>query len=232
MARKAVEAGGGGGGDLSGLNRENFQPVLLWQGGRARCARPRAVAVPLNDALSSFKLVAIATDGAQLFGTGSADIRTAQDLTIYRRPAAAGAHRRLCGGLHAAQRLGQADDGDRDVELYPRIAQGKPLTVTIPAGGAVPVAWNLTAPPAVGPARWKVSAQAADGKAIDQSTSTQDVIAPRCRSRSGRRRWRASAPNDADPDRAAGRRAARARLGRRAARRHARAAAGRACATI
>jgi uncharacterized protein YfaS (alpha-2-macroglobulin family) len=30
--KKAVEAGGGGGGDLSGLNRENFQPVLLWKG--------------------------------------------------------------------------------------------------------------------------------------------------------------------------------------------------------
>jgi hypothetical protein len=30
-----------------------------------------------------FKLVAIATDGAQLFGTGSTSVRTAQDLSIY-----------------------------------------------------------------------------------------------------------------------------------------------------
>ena len=95
--KKAVEAGGGGGGDLSGLNRENFQPVLLWQGkvaARRATAMPRS-RVPLNDALSSFKLVAIATDGAQLFGTGSADIRTAQDLSDLCRHAAAGAHRRL-----------------------------------------------------------------------------------------------------------------------------------------
>ena len=82
--KKAVEAGGGGGGDLSGLNRENFQPVLLWKGRVTLDGNGHAqVPVPLNDALTSFKLVAIATDGAQLFGTGSADIRTAQDLSVY-----------------------------------------------------------------------------------------------------------------------------------------------------
>ena len=63
--KKAVEAGGGGGGDLSGLNRENFQPVLLWRGKVPLDADGHArVPVPLNDALTSFRLVAIATDGA------------------------------------------------------------------------------------------------------------------------------------------------------------------------
>ncbi|WP_430991277.1 hypothetical protein, partial [Escherichia coli] len=80
--KKAVEAGGGGGGDSSGLNRENFQPVILWKGrvtldenGHAR------IPVTLSDALSSFKLVAIATDGAQLYGTGMTSVCTAQDLS-------------------------------------------------------------------------------------------------------------------------------------------------------
>jgi uncharacterized protein YfaS (alpha-2-macroglobulin family) len=82
--KKAVEAGGGGGGDLSGLNRENFQPVLLWKGKVALDGNGRAkVQVPLSDALTSFKLVAIATNGAQLFGTGEASVRTHQDLSIY-----------------------------------------------------------------------------------------------------------------------------------------------------
>src|SRR3546814_10052145 len=78
--RKALAPGGGGGtGDLSGLNRTNFQPVLLWKGHVALDANGRArVQVPLSDSLSSFKLVAIATDGAELFGTGSTSVRTAQ----------------------------------------------------------------------------------------------------------------------------------------------------------
>ena len=159
--KKAVEAGGGGGGDLSGLNRENFQPVLLWQGkvpldGNGHAA----VRVPLNDALSSFKLVAIATDGAQLFGTGSADIRTAQDLSVY-----AGIPQLVRTGDQYAAGFTLRNGSDKpmtvtaSVALEPRIADGKPLTVTIPAGGAAPIAWNLTAPMASGQLKWTVSAK-------------------------------------------------------------------------
>ncbi|WP_186728886.1 alpha-2-macroglobulin family protein [Sphingomonas panacisoli] len=176
--KKAVEAGGGGGGDLSGLNRENFQPVLLWQGkvpldGNGHAA----VRVPLNDALSSFKLVAIATDGAQLFGTGSADIRTAQDLSVY-----AGIPQLVRTGDQFAAGFTLRNGSDKpmtvtaNVELEPRIADGKPLTVTIPAGGAAPIAWNLTAPMASGQLKWTVSAKSADGKAVDKLTTTQQVI--------------------------------------------------------
>jgi uncharacterized protein YfaS (alpha-2-macroglobulin family) len=176
--RKAVEAGGGGGGDTSGLNRENFQPVLLWKGRVALDAQGHArIPVPLNDALTAFKLVAIATDGADRFGTGSADIRSAQDLSIF-----AGLPPLVRTGDYYAASFTLRNGSARpmtvtaSVDLQPRIAQGKPLTVTIPAGGAVPVAWNLTAPEGVATLRWKVSAKSADGKASDQLTTTQDVV--------------------------------------------------------
>lgn len=180
--RKAVEAGGGGGGDLSGLNRENFQPVLLWRGRVALDAQGRArVPVPLNDSLSSFKLVAIASDGVNSFGTGTADIRTAQDLSIF-----AGLPPLVrTGDWYAASftlRNGSAKPMavTATVDLFPRIAQGRPITVTIPAGGAVPVAWNLTAPGNLGAGgagnlRWQVKARTADGKAADQVTVSQEV---------------------------------------------------------
>ena len=177
--RKAVAAGGGGGGgDLSGLNRENFQPVLLWRGRVALDANGHArVAVPLSDALSSFKLVAIATDGAQAFGTGSADIRTAQDLSIYagipplvRTGDWYAAAFTLHNGSDHAMRV------TASVDVQPRVAQGRPLTVTIPAGGAVPVAWNLTAPDGSPSLRWQVSARTADGKASDRLSVSQDVV--------------------------------------------------------
>ena len=178
IGRKAVEAGGGGGGDSSGLNRENFQPVLLWKGRVALDAQGRArVAVPLSDALSSFKLVAIATDGAQLFGTGMADVRTAQDLSIF-----AGMPQLVRSGDFYAAGFTLRNGSTKpmkvtaSVDVSPRVARGKPLTVTIPAGGAAPVAWNLTAPENVAGLRWHVKAVAEGGQAKDQISVSQEVI--------------------------------------------------------
>ncbi|WP_375398380.1 alpha-2-macroglobulin [uncultured Sphingomonas sp.] len=176
--KKAVEAGGGGGGDLSGLNRENFQPVLLWKGRVALDAQGHArVPVQLNDALTSFRLVAIATDGAQLFGTGMADIRSAQDLTVY-----AGLPGLIRTGDFYAAGFTLRNGSDKPmtvtatVDLFPRVATGRPLTVTIPAGGAAPVAWNLAAPMDPGQLKWTISARSADGKAVDRLTTVQDVV--------------------------------------------------------
>lgn len=177
--RKAVEAGGGGGGgDLSGLNRENFKPVLLWQGHVDLDAQGRArVKVPLSDSLSSFKLVAIAAAGdGEAFGTGEAEVRTAQDLSIF-----AGVPPLVRTGDYYAATFTLRNGSDKpmtvtaDVELSPKIASGNQLKVTIPAGGAVPVAWNLTAPGEPGMLRWTVTARSADGKATDRISVSQTV---------------------------------------------------------
>ncbi|MFM9828605.1 MAG: MG2 domain-containing protein, partial [Sphingomonas sp.] len=176
FGKKAVAAGGGGGaGDSSGLNRENFQPVLLWRGAVPLDARGHArVAVPLSDALSAFKLVAIATDGASLFGTGDTSIRAAQDLSIFagippiaRTGDQFGAIFTLRNGAAKAMTV------TATVDVTPAIAKGNPLTVTIPAGGAVPVVWNLVAREGVSNLRWHVAAKSADGKAVDQITVDQ-----------------------------------------------------------
>ncbi len=177
--KKAVAAGGGGGaGDASGLNRENFQPVLLWRGHVPLDGKGHArVAVPLSDALSAFRLVAIATDGTSLFGTGETSIRAAQDLSIFagippiaRTGDQFGAVFTLRNGSAAAMTV------TAKVDVAPAIARGKPLTVTIPAGGAVPVMWNLATREGVSGLRWHVSAKSADGKAADQITVDQQII--------------------------------------------------------
>ena len=78
--RKALAAGGGGG---RGGTRELFDTLLLWKAQVVLDAKGEAVIeVPLNDSLTSFRLVAIADEGAQRFGTGSASIRVTQDLQI------------------------------------------------------------------------------------------------------------------------------------------------------
>lgn len=177
--RKAVEAGGGGGGgDLSGLNRENFQPVLLWRGRVQLDAQGRArVPVQLGDSLSAFKLVAVATEGSALFGTGMAEVRTAQDLSIFaglpplvRNGDQYGATFTLRNGTAQPMTV------TATAALSPAVAQGRAMTVTIPAGGAVPVTWNLTAPAGSGNLSWHVTARSSDGRSTDQVTVAQQVI--------------------------------------------------------
>ncbi|MBU6267638.1 MAG: alpha-2-macroglobulin, partial [Sphingomonadales bacterium] len=174
--RKAVAAGGGGG-DASGVNRENFQPVLLWQGHVTLDGNGIGhVTVPLSDALSRFRLVAVATDGAQLFGTGETSVRTAQDLSIYP-------------GLPALVRTGDRYDAvftlrngtDRAMtvtaqpQIVPAIAHANPLTVTLQPGKAGQVRWTLAAPATPGTLAWTITAHENAGKAHDKVTITQDV---------------------------------------------------------
>ncbi|WP_136162340.1 alpha-2-macroglobulin family protein [Sphingomonas flavalba] len=176
--RKTAEPGGGGGGDLSALTREDFRPLLLWKARVKLDAEGRArIPVPLSDSLSSFRFVAIATDGAQLFGTGSASVRTTQDLSVYpgvpplvRSGDRFGATFTLRNGTDKPMTV------TAKVALAPRIATGRPLSVTIPAGGAQAVTWMLTAPAGVDTLAWTVEAKAQDGKAADSVSVTQDVV--------------------------------------------------------
>ncbi|MEO8024275.1 MG2 domain-containing protein, partial [Polaromonas sp.] len=78
--RKAVAAGGGGG---RSNTRELLDTLLLWNPNVQLDANGQAVVtVPLNDALTTFKIVAVADSGANLFGTGQTSIKATQDLQI------------------------------------------------------------------------------------------------------------------------------------------------------
>ncbi|MEO8938695.1 MAG: MG2 domain-containing protein [Burkholderiaceae bacterium] len=78
--RKAAPPGGGGG---VGPTRELFDTLLLWKSSVVLDANGNAtVDVPLNDSLTAFRIVAVADGGTALFGTGSATIRSRQDLQI------------------------------------------------------------------------------------------------------------------------------------------------------
>lgn len=158
--RKAVAAGGGGGEGAGGDVRRDFQPLLLWRARVPLDAQGRArVAVPLNDALSGFRLVAVASAGGDLFGTGSATIRTTQPL-------------QLLPGIPPLVR-----EGDRYVAtVLARNATAKPMrmtltaragtvalptrTVDVAANDAVTVGWAVAASPLSGQLAWSVDAVA------------------------------------------------------------------------
>ena len=78
--RKALPSGGGGGRQAS---RELFDTLLLWNGRTRLDANGEAtLRVPINDSLTAFRLVAVATAGADRYGTGQAVIRSTQDLML------------------------------------------------------------------------------------------------------------------------------------------------------
>ena len=168
--RKAVAAGGGGG-DMAGMTRRDFNPVLLWRASVPLDARGQAVVpLKLNDSLSGFRLVAVATAGADLFGTGSTSIRTTQDLQILP-------------GIPPVVRSGD----DYVATVLARNTTSTPMPVqiggtagaitlpqqarTIPAGGAASIAWRIIAPQN-GPVAWQITARsstASDAVAVSQT---------------------------------------------------------------
>ncbi len=80
--RKAAPPGGGGG---VSATRELFDTLLVWKPSVVLDANGSAtIDVPLNDSLTAFRIVAVAdaASNAALFGTGSATIRSRQDLQI------------------------------------------------------------------------------------------------------------------------------------------------------
>ncbi|MEJ2079457.1 MAG: MG2 domain-containing protein [Acidobacteriota bacterium] len=78
---KALPSGGGGGKQLT---RELFDTLLLWQPRVSLDAEGKAsVEVPINDSVTSFRVVAVATAGLDRFGTGESTFRTVRDLTLY-----------------------------------------------------------------------------------------------------------------------------------------------------
>ena len=77
---KALPQGGGGGQQST---RELFDTLLFWKGRIALDDNGEAVVrIPLNDSLTSFRIVAVASSGVGQFGTGQTTIRSTQDLML------------------------------------------------------------------------------------------------------------------------------------------------------
>ncbi|MBU6165384.1 MAG: alpha-2-macroglobulin [Alphaproteobacteria bacterium] len=168
---KAVAAGGGGG-QAAGMARRDFTPVIAWAGRVRLDARGNAqVPFRLNDSLSGFRLVAIASAGAGLFGTGSAAMRTTQDLQIL--PGIPPLVRSGDGFVATATlRNTSAAAMLASVGLTHGSTSLPARRVRLPAGGAASLRWPLVAG-APGTRRIAISASA--GTARDSVAISQTV---------------------------------------------------------
>ncbi|TAN52553.1 MAG: hypothetical protein EPN21_03605 [Methylococcaceae bacterium] len=176
--RKAVSPGGGGGHQAS---RELFDTLLLWQGRVPLDAQGRAaLEVPLNDSLTAFRLVAVASAGVGQFGTGQTSIRTTQDLMLH-------------AGLPPLVREGDAyqaiftvrNASTRSMKVAARakvtagganipVPELPELSAELPAGEAKELAWSYSAPLDAKQLTWEVAVESENAK--DAIKVKQEVI--------------------------------------------------------
>ncbi len=170
---KALPQGGGGGRQPT---RELFDTLLLWRGRVPLDAAGTArISVPLNDSLTSFRIVAVATAGLNRFGTGATSIRSTQDLMVL-------------SGLPPVVREGdrfRADFTVRNTTERPLPvtfgatvvglpAPLAPQTFTLAAGEARVAGWDVTVPAGVRALEYTVDVTA-EGGAADKMKVTQQV---------------------------------------------------------
>ena len=176
--KKAVPAGGGGG---RAQTRELLETLLLWEPALKLDANGQAkVTVPLNDALTTFKIVAVADASVGLFGTGSTSIRATQDLQIISGlPPLV----REDDQFRAQLTLRNTTKAAMKVEVSPRatLLDLKPQTIDIPAGESREVAWSVTAPAQLAQTRseailWEIDAKDTVSGARDALKARQRII--------------------------------------------------------
>lgn len=183
--RKAVPAGGGGGRNPT---RELFDTLLLWQPDVALDARGEAlVEVPLNDSLTRFRLVAVASrlpgdQGMERFGSGSATVAVTQDLQMLAGlPPLVREGDQFSATLTLRNTTGRAMTVKAGLQAVPEQAGPEaptagaagnavpaglppaltfsPQQLTLAAGAATEVRWPVTVPPGIGSLRWTATAE-------------------------------------------------------------------------
>ncbi|MCV2361389.1 alpha-2-macroglobulin [Paucibacter sp. TC2R-5] len=177
--RKAVAAGGGGG---RAPTRELFDTLLLWRPQVLLDANGEAVIeVPLNDSLTSFRLVAVADAGAQKFGTGQASVRVTQDLQLL-----SGLPPLVREGDQFQAALTLRNSSNRAMKLRVSLQGSSPggaqiknppaQDLSLAAGAASELLWQLQVPEGAGDLQWEAQAQEVGGPARDRLKFSQRVL--------------------------------------------------------
>ena len=172
FGKKALPPGGGGG---RAPARELFDTLLSWQPRVKLDANGSAtLKVAMNDSLTEFRLVGVATAGAGLCGTGSGSVRTRQDLQII-------------SGLPPLVREGDQFKAmvtlrNGTARKMTVVVQGKngaaalaERKVALEPEGAAELSWDAGAPDGVARQDWEFTAREAGGGAQDSLRITQQV---------------------------------------------------------
>jgi uncharacterized protein YfaS (alpha-2-macroglobulin family) len=173
--RKAVPAGGGGGQENA---RELFDTLLIWKGRARLDADGNAeVTIPLNDSLTSFRIVAVANAGQSLFGTGEASIKTTQELMVHSGlPLMVREGDRFNAMFTVRNTTGSSMDVEAEAVVTPAVGDTlKKQVVKVPAGGAYDLTWPVTVPNGPKELTWNVTIRGKDSATGDHLRVKQAV---------------------------------------------------------
>jgi uncharacterized protein YfaS (alpha-2-macroglobulin family) len=156
FGRKALAAGGDGGGGKSA--RELFDTLLFWQATVKLDEHGHAEAtVPLNDSLTSFRIVAVATGAMDMFGTGSASIQSTQDLMLFSGlPPLVREQDKFRAGFTVRNASDRAIDAVVTAKQLGGAALA-PIAVNLPAGESRNVGWDVSVPIDSNAMKWEVN---------------------------------------------------------------------------
>jgi uncharacterized protein YfaS (alpha-2-macroglobulin family) len=172
---KALPPGGGGG---RRPTRELFETLLAWQGRVYLDERGEAdIEIPLNDSITGFRIAAVVSGGAGLFGTGLCTIRSTQDLVII-------------SGLSPLVRetdLFKAEftirnASERKVKALVHAKNDlpsktlEPVAVELQPGASEVVGWDVSVPRGRTSITWEIEAVDRDSAYADRLKATQRVV--------------------------------------------------------
>ncbi|MBI5574742.1 MAG: alpha-2-macroglobulin [Deltaproteobacteria bacterium] len=161
---KALPHGGGGGRQAA---REFFDTLLYWKARVPLDENGEAqVEIPLNDSITSFRIVAVASGGAEFFGTGEATIRTTRELAIFSGlPPLVREDDRFRAGFTVRN----STEKKLEIRAEAKLSSGKgseslaPVMLSLGPGQAREATWEVRVPIDAGTLRWEVSASAGEG---------------------------------------------------------------------
>ena len=161
--------------DVEGpIGRRHLDSLLLWQARVAVDSEGLAeVEVPLNDLLTSIRIVAVATAGTGLFGTGHVVVRTSQDLILNAGLPDVVRQGDRFGGVFTVR---NASETTRRIDVTGRIEGYLELpnrTVTLAPGESREIVWPVTAPADREQLDWDVTARSET--AADRLLARQSV---------------------------------------------------------
>ncbi len=171
---KALPQGGGGGAQRT---RELFDTLLFWQSRLRLDEKGIATAeIPLNDSVTGFRIVAVATAGVDRFGAGATSIRSTQDLMIL--PGIAPLVRegdRIYSGFTIRNTTQRPLDVRIDASAAGAQASLQPQKISLKPGESKAIGWNITAPAGTDSIKYLIEASAGEG-VIDRLSATQRVV--------------------------------------------------------
>ncbi|MBM4306364.1 MAG: hypothetical protein FJ123_06460 [Deltaproteobacteria bacterium] len=172
---KAFPPGGGGGKQAT---RELFDTLLLWKARQPLDANGEAtVEVPLNDSITRFRIVAVATGSLGLFGNGSTSIQSTQDVMVLSGlPPLVREGDRFRAGFTLRNTTNRSMELDASAKAEGFSQSLSPVNVSLKPGEAKEIGWEATVPIQVEALRWEVEVKERTSGESDRIKVTQKVV--------------------------------------------------------